>query len=79
MKVKYDIIADAVYVKVSNEKIAKTLKMEDRFLVDINKKGKVVGIEILDVSSQQSLIDSLKENVNIGIPISIIEKTPVAA
>ncbi len=79
MDIKYDIMADAVYVNVGSGKVAKTIKTEERFLVDVDNKGNVVGIEILDASSQQELIDNLKKNVARGAPITIENSTPIAA
>ena len=77
MDIKYDIMADAVYVNVSSAKIAKTIKTEERFLVDVDSVGNVVGIEILDASSQQELVDNLTKNAGRGAPISIEKSTPI--
>lgn len=79
MKVNYDIMADAVYINVSGAKVARTVKSEDRFLVDVDARGNVVGIEILDVSNQKELVKNLEENVAIGVPIHIQTSTPVIA
>ncbi len=54
MKARYDKVADAMYLYVKKGKIARTRKLEDRLLVDVDKKGNVLGIEMLDVSSQIS-------------------------
>jgi uncharacterized protein YuzE len=35
-------------------KVYKTVKMQDRLIVDVDRKGNVIGIEVLDVSSQVS-------------------------
>jgi len=78
MKVNYDIVADAVYFKLGEGRVAKTIKMEDRFLMDVDGSGNVLGIEILDASSQQNLVENLKLNVASGVPISITEDTPLA-
>ncbi|MBI5004509.1 DUF2283 domain-containing protein [Candidatus Kaiserbacteria bacterium] len=79
MDIKYDIMADAVYVNVGSGKIAKTIKTEERFLVDVDAQGNVVGIEILDASSQQELVENLKKNAGHGAPITIETSTPIAA
>lgn len=79
MKVKYDIMADAVYVNVGKAKIARTIKTNERFLVDVDKRGNVVGIEILDASNQQELVKNLEKNVGGGVPIVIENSTPVTA
>lgn len=79
MKVNYDIMADAVYINVSKAKVAKTVKTEERFLVDVDARGNVVGIEILDASNQQELVKNLRKNVAVGVPINIQTSTPVTA
>lgn len=79
MKVNYDITADAVYINVSKAKVARTIKTEERFLVDVDARGNVVGIEILDASNQQELVKNLQKNVGVGVPINIQTSTPVAA
>lgn len=79
MEINYDIMADAVYISVSKEKIARTIKNTDRFLVDVDAAGDVVGFEILDASSQQNLVENLRKNVGSGVPVSIQESTPIVA
>lgn len=52
MKIKYDPIADAMYIYISNkEKNTRTEEVGDGLLVDFSGK-KLVGIEILDVSKK---------------------------
>lgn len=79
MNIKYDIMADAVYVNVGKGKVAKTVKTEDRVLVDLDHDGNVVGIEILDASSQQDLVANLEQNVGGGVPVNIVNATPQVA
>ena len=55
MKINYDKIADAMYIYFNKAKVFKTVKMTDRLLVDLDKEGKILGIEILDASSQIKL------------------------
>ena len=52
MKVTYDKIADAMYIYFRKGKVAKTIKVKPNLLIDVDKKGGVLGIEILDVSHQ---------------------------
>ncbi|OGI91885.1 hypothetical protein A3A09_00410 [Candidatus Nomurabacteria bacterium RIFCSPLOWO2_01_FULL_42_20] len=52
MKITYDKIADAMYIYLNKAKVAKTIKMADKLLVDLDRSGKVLGIEVLDASSQ---------------------------
>jgi len=52
MKITYDKIADAMYIYFRKGKVAKTIKVKPNLLIDVDKKGGVLGIEILDVSRQ---------------------------
>lgn len=52
MKITYDKIADAVYIYLNKTKVFKTEKVSEEILIDKSKKGKIVGIEILDASSK---------------------------
>ncbi len=52
MKIEYDKIADAMYIYLKKAKVFKTIKMQDRLIVDLDKKGNVIGIEVLEASSQ---------------------------
>ena len=50
MKIRYDKEIDALYIELRNVRVHKTLKQSDSFLVDVDKKGGVIGIEILHFS-----------------------------
>lgn len=54
MKIEYDHDADALYVYLtsSKQKIAKTREIEDGVMLDLNKKGEVLGIELIGVSKR---------------------------
>jgi len=52
MKISYDKIADALYIYLRKGKVAKTKKVTSRLLIDVDKRGNVLGIEMLDVSRQ---------------------------
>ena len=57
MKTKYDKKTDAVYIELAKGKYEATRKISDAILVDEDKKGKVLGIEILDASENISAFD----------------------
>jgi uncharacterized protein YuzE len=77
MKFNYDTVADAVYLKVKEGKVNKTIKMEDRLLVDVNKKGDIIGIEMLEFSLQQS-VQNFMASVKSGVPVEITTATPAS-
>ena len=70
MKFNYDTVADAAYLKVSDGKVLKTTEVKDGVVVDVGAKGKIIGIEILNFSLQQSM-KKLKESVKEGLPVEI--------
>ena len=57
MKINYDPKVDAVYIELAKGKYDATRKVSDVILVDEDKKGKVLGIEILDASENISAFD----------------------
>ena len=54
MKISYDKEADAAYFKVKKGTVVKTIKLQDWLLVDVDKNGALLGIEMLALSSQIS-------------------------
>ncbi len=49
MKIEYDQDADAMYIKLVNAKVAKTREIDDNTILDYDRKGNLIGIEILFV------------------------------
>lgn len=53
MRIEFDKEADAAYVyfkEIENEEVAETISLNDSINVDLDKNGKVLGIEILNAS-----------------------------
>ena len=50
MRVRYDEKSDALYIRFSEKPCHKSDEIKEGFIIDYDKKGKVIGIEILDVS-----------------------------
>ena len=69
MKATYDKEADAMYIRVKKGKVHKTLKVSDMVLVDVDKKGQALGLELLFVSSQMPR-KSISQTIRTGIPVS---------
>lgn len=53
MKISYDKTVDAQYIKIKNNVIFRTVPRTEWLIIDENRKGEVVGIEILDASKHQ--------------------------
>ena len=53
MRTEFDKEADAAYIyfkEIGNGEVAETISLNDSVNVDLDKSGKVLGIEILDAS-----------------------------
>ncbi len=53
MRIEFDKEADAAYIyfkEIENGEVAETITLNDSMNVDLDKEGKVLGIEILDAS-----------------------------
>ena len=71
MKATYDKVADAMYFRFKTGKVARTKGLDDKLIVDLDRKGNILGLEILDASSQIS-----KQNIASTVRSG---KIPVAA
>ncbi|MCK5060146.1 MAG: DUF2283 domain-containing protein [Candidatus Pacebacteria bacterium] len=74
MKINYDKVADAIYFTVKNAKVAKSVKVDDHLVVDMSSDGEIVGMELLDASSEQGA--ELEKNLRDGVPVNIVTSTP---
>ena len=64
MKITYDKITDAMYIHLNKGRYAKSKKVTDDILVDVNKVGKVLGVEILYASQNISAFEPHKISVD---------------
>ena len=71
MKATYDREADAMYIRVKKGKVHKTLEISNAILADVDKKGHVLGVELLFVSSHMPR-KSISETLRTGIPVSAV-------
>ncbi|MBI3615428.1 MAG: DUF2283 domain-containing protein [Candidatus Omnitrophica bacterium] len=53
MEIAYDIQAKAAYIKLSDDRVAKTIEYADFINLDLDDKGQLVGIELLWVRPRQ--------------------------
>jgi uncharacterized protein YuzE len=54
MKITLDKEADAMYIEVSDEKFATNRKIDDETILDLDESGKIIGIELLNVSKRMA-------------------------
>jgi len=54
MKITFDKEADAMYIEVSDEEFFTNKKMDNETILDLDEKGKIIGIELLNISKRMA-------------------------
>jgi uncharacterized protein YuzE len=57
MKIEYDREVDALYVRLQEKYVARTIEIEEGLNLDLDEDGKLIGLEILDATEKYSLAD----------------------
>jgi len=70
MKIEYDIEVDALYVRLQEKYVARTVEIEEGSNLDLDDSGKLIGLEVLDATKRYSLADIF----NISTENLILEK-----
>lgn len=52
MNIKFDKEADAIYLKLSDAEVAESDEEKPGIVIDYDKDGNIVGIELLDASQK---------------------------
>ena len=52
MKITFDKEADAVYIEFSSGEFASNKKIDNDTIIDLDKNGNILGIELLSVSER---------------------------
>ena len=76
MKIEYSKDVDALYIRLREAQIEDSMDIEEGVTVDLDEKGHIVGIEILDVSEKMNLADLVNVSIE-NLPIEKIETTAV--
>ena len=50
-RIRYDPAADAVYIRLRDDEVAESVEIDEGVIADLNHRGEVVGVEILNFSS----------------------------
>lgn len=66
MKIRYEQSSDAVYIRLKDSKYSESDEVSSNIILDFDKKGNVIGIEILDASNYLDIneLSSIKFEVN---------------
>ena len=52
MKLEFDPVADALYLRLNDAKITETEQVRPGIILDFDSAGNVVGVEVLDVNKR---------------------------
>ncbi len=66
MRVKVDLKSDALYFRLCEDEIEDSEEVSSGIIIDYNKEGKVVGIEILGIKDRFPLEEL--SNIKVEIP-----------
>ena len=70
MKIEYDNEIDALYIRLQQKYVDRTVEIEEGLNIDLDKSGKMIGLEVLDAAARYSLADIF----NISTENLILEK-----
>ncbi|MFZ1019381.1 MAG: DUF2283 domain-containing protein [Minisyncoccia bacterium] len=71
MKITYDKEADALYLYFQEGTFSHNTEVEDGIVLDMGKKNKILGIEILDASKRikPKYMSYLNFQIPVGMPV----------
>ncbi len=70
MRIEYDREVDALYVRLQEKYVARTIEIEEGLNLDLDEDGKLIGLEVLDATEKYSLADIF----NVATENLILEK-----
>ena len=71
MKIEYDNEIDALYIRLQEKYVDRTVEIEEGLNIDFDKSGKLVGLEVIDAAGRYSLSDIF----NLSTENLILEKS----
>ena len=57
MRIEYDSDIDALYIRMQEKYVDRTLEIEEGLNLDLDENGKLIGLEVLDATERYSLTD----------------------
>ncbi len=57
MKIEYDNDIDAIYIRLQEKHVTRTVEIEDGLNIDLDENGKLIGLEVLDATARYTMTD----------------------
>jgi uncharacterized protein YuzE len=77
MRIEYDREVDALYIRLQEKYVSRTIEIEDGLNIDLDEKGKLIGLEVLDATekySQTDIFNLSTENLIFGEKVSKVNE-----
>ena len=58
-RVSYDKVEDALYIKLKDKEVEDSIEVKNGVIVDIGRKGDIIGVEILGFSKKKIDINEI--------------------
>jgi len=72
MEIRYDRAADAVYVRLSDGRVARSEEVEEGIIVDYDADGRVLGVEIFNFSKRDIDMNRLILEPSSVLPVAVV-------
>jgi uncharacterized protein YuzE len=76
MKLRIDREADALYLRLADAKIIESEEVAPGVIVDFDKRNRVVGVEVLDVSERAPKAKARKRSSSATAPPLLVREKP---
>ncbi len=57
MKIEYDNEVDALYIRLQEKHVSRTVEIVEGLNLDLDENGKLIGLEVLDATKRYPLTD----------------------
>ena len=57
MKIEYDREVDALYIRLQEKHVSRTVEIVEGLNLDLDENGKLIGLEVLDATKRYPLTD----------------------
>jgi uncharacterized protein YuzE len=57
MRIEYDKEVDALYVRLQEKYVDRTVEIEEGLNIDLDENGRLIGLEVLDATERYALAD----------------------
>ncbi len=59
LRVSYDRVADALYIRLREGKVSDSIELNEGIVVDLDERGEIVGLEIINFSRSGVDLDKI--------------------